>query len=250
MTSITSIYSPLPGNGVTTIAANLAALLASWGSRVCLVDLNFDFPDVAEITGLPQEQIQFTLTDCLFGKCEAVSTLIQLPAERFGGGEGQFWVVPASKDLGDRMRLHREGYDFNLLNKAIKSACQKTQADHLILDLSAGMRDDTMLTIGISDTLLTVASPKERTLRELASVLRTADMLEISRSFTILNKIPANYDREQVRGEVEKKLEVKIAAAILQSGDIETVGDSGRFFALAFPYHPFSRELASCAALL
>jgi pilus assembly protein CpaE len=50
---VVTVFSPKGGAGTTTVATNLAVLLAGGGrSRVCVVDLDLEFGDVSIMTGL------------------------------------------------------------------------------------------------------------------------------------------------------------------------------------------------------
>jgi polysaccharide biosynthesis transport protein len=52
---VIQVTSPIPGDGKSTIAANLAVSIAQSGRRVCIIDCDFRRPRVAKIFGLKED---------------------------------------------------------------------------------------------------------------------------------------------------------------------------------------------------
>ncbi|MFG2824442.1 polysaccharide biosynthesis tyrosine autokinase [Kitasatospora sp. NPDC048365] len=96
------VTSPLPGEGKTNTAANLALSLAEQGGRVCLVDADLRNPCVAKSFGLVQDA---GLTSVLIGMATADEVL-----QPFGRGQlsvltsGPVPPNPAELLASDRMR--------------------------------------------------------------------------------------------------------------------------------------------------
>ncbi|GAA0671078.1 hypothetical protein GCM10010193_24080 [Kitasatospora atroaurantiaca] len=101
------VTSPLPGEGKTNTAANLALSLTEAGRSVCLVDADLRSPSVAKTFGLVQDA---GLTTVLIGTATVDEVLQQ-------GGEGKLSVLtsgpippnPAEILTSDRMRQVLEG---------------------------------------------------------------------------------------------------------------------------------------------
>lgn len=67
------------GVGATTVAVNLAAVLADRGLRVLLVDADEERSNLAEAAGL-RAACEFTLADALAGRCDIAESLATGPA--------------------------------------------------------------------------------------------------------------------------------------------------------------------------
>jgi len=70
------ITSALPGEGKTTITVNLAATLASLGSRVAIVDCDMRRPACHRATGVPNEP---GFVQCLTGRVELRDAILPVP---------------------------------------------------------------------------------------------------------------------------------------------------------------------------
>jgi flagellar biosynthesis protein FlhG len=66
------------GVGITTVAVNLAAVLADRGARVLLVDAVAGHSKMAQIAGLDMAQVQYTIAEVLAGKCLFAEALAPL----------------------------------------------------------------------------------------------------------------------------------------------------------------------------
>jgi capsular exopolysaccharide synthesis family protein len=79
------ITSALPGEGKTTMTVNLAAMLASLGSRVAIVDCDMRRPACHRATGVPNEP---GFVQCLTGRVELRDGILPVP------GVANLSVVP------------------------------------------------------------------------------------------------------------------------------------------------------------
>jgi flagellar biosynthesis protein FlhG len=68
------------GVGVTTVAVNLATVLADWDQRVLLVDAAQERRNTAEFAGLDWSKVDRTLSDVLAGRCKAAEAVTPGPA--------------------------------------------------------------------------------------------------------------------------------------------------------------------------
>ena len=68
------------GVGITTVAMNLATVMADGGERVLLVDADRERSSMAEMAGVKPTTIDYTVSDVLAGKCTAADAIMPGPA--------------------------------------------------------------------------------------------------------------------------------------------------------------------------
>jgi succinoglycan biosynthesis transport protein ExoP len=113
------ITSALPGEGKTTMTVNLAAMLASLGSRVAVVDCDMRRPACHRATGVPNEP---GFVQCLTGRVELRDAILPVP------GVANLSVIPcgpippnpaellSSPLAGELMRRLRADFDYVILD--------------------------------------------------------------------------------------------------------------------------------------
>ena len=69
MSKIVSVHSFRGGTGKSNTTANVAAILASQGKRVGVIDTDIQSPGIHILFGLKEEDIKHSLNDYLWGKC-------------------------------------------------------------------------------------------------------------------------------------------------------------------------------------
>ena len=80
MTRIITLNSFRGGTGRSVIAGHLAYLAASQGTRVGVLDRDLLSPNVDILFGIAPENIDLTVTDFLFGKCELEEVALEFRA--------------------------------------------------------------------------------------------------------------------------------------------------------------------------
>jgi MinD-like ATPase involved in chromosome partitioning or flagellar assembly len=70
MAKIISIHSFRGGTGKSNSTANIASLLASDGLRVGIVDTDIQSPGIHVLFGMNEDDMQYSLNDYLWGKCD------------------------------------------------------------------------------------------------------------------------------------------------------------------------------------
>jgi MinD-like ATPase involved in chromosome partitioning or flagellar assembly len=69
-----------PGTGATTVAVNLAAVLADRDQRVLVVDANRERGNLAEVAGLGPFVVEHALPDVFAGRCTVADAIVPGPA--------------------------------------------------------------------------------------------------------------------------------------------------------------------------
>lgn len=86
MSRIISIHSFRGGTGKSNTTANVAALLASEGHRVGVVDTDIQSPGIHILFGVDQGTLDHTLNDYLWGKCSIEEAAHDVTPNEVAGG--------------------------------------------------------------------------------------------------------------------------------------------------------------------
>ena len=130
------VTSSIPGEGKSTVAANLAISFAEKGRKVVIVDCDLRNPTQKKIFGLTEDYPG--LAAILAGNAAADDTLVPITAE---GRRFRLQVLPGSERTSDTLEMMDSEVMKNLLEDL------KTRADFIILDTppSAMLADAMML---------------------------------------------------------------------------------------------------------
>ena len=101
MSRVISVHSFRGGTGKSNTTANIAALLAIEGRRVCIVDTDILSPGIHVLFGLEEDNASKSLNDYLWGKCN-IEEAAQDVTERLNVPiKGRIYLVPSSMKAGD-----------------------------------------------------------------------------------------------------------------------------------------------------
>ncbi|MDG2186163.1 MAG: polysaccharide biosynthesis tyrosine autokinase [Mariniblastus sp.] len=141
--SVIQVTSPTPGDGKTTLAANLAVSIAQSGKRCLLVDADMRRPRQASTFGIQSAEGFSTILsgqshwrDVVF-ECQEVGGLSILPSGAKPNNPAELSTLPAVKDLIEELR---EEYDFVIIDTppllAVTDPCPiAARVDGVILTL-------------------------------------------------------------------------------------------------------------------
>jgi succinoglycan biosynthesis transport protein ExoP len=115
---VIQVTSPVPGDGKSTIAANLAVSISQAGRRVCIVDCDFRRPRVAKILGLRED---LGLVQVINGKAtldDAVqaTTIENLSAVTCGRRPGNPAELLASERFQQLIQELRDRFDYVIVD--------------------------------------------------------------------------------------------------------------------------------------
>lgn len=233
---VVTVFSPKGGVGKTTASVNLALALSGKGARkVCLVDLDLAFGDVAITMQLfpvhsieqavgSEDSVDLSMIEGLLTRHE--DSLMVLAA-------------PAHPDVRERitpllisriLRALREGFDF------------------IVIDTSPSFDDATLTALDETDECVIVATLDVPTLKNVKVALETMDMLSIARGHRhlLLNRAD---DAVGISVEkVEAILGMPVNAQVATAVDIAAATNSGTPIVAGTPHHPASRAFAQLAA--
>ena len=238
MSRIVSIHSFRGGTGKSNTTANVATLLAAKGLRVCVVDTDLNSPGIHVPFGfdLDGPELQHTLNDYLWGKCEIGETVHDVTGNVSEPISGATFLVPASIKPEEITRLLREGYDVNLLSDGFDELLDEFELDVLLVDTHPGLSNETILSMAITDVLVIILRPDQQDYQGTAVAVEVARRLDVQEMMLLINKMPKVYDFEQVRGMVEGLYGAEVAAIVPHSDEMMMLASQG-VFALQYPDH-------------
>jgi MinD-like ATPase involved in chromosome partitioning or flagellar assembly len=247
MAKTISVHSFRGGTGKSNTTANLAVLLAKQGLRVGVVDTDIASPGIHILFKMNTEEMsQYSLNDYLWGKCDIEQAAYEV-SEQFGTDfSGKVYLIPSSIKAGEIARVLREGYDVGLLNDGYQRLIEKLNLDFLLIDTHPGLNEETLLSIAISDILVIVLRPDQQDYQGTGVTVEVARKLGVPDLVLIVNKVPAIFDLNMVRSQVEKTYDAEVAAVLLHSDEMMALG-SAEIFSVRFPDHPVAAQYRQLA---
>ncbi len=249
MSKTISVHSFRGGTGKSNTTANLAALLASEGYRVGVVDTDIQSPGIHVLFGLSEDQMTRSLNDYLWGKCEIQETAYDVTAKLGQATKGQVFLVPSSLKAGEIARVLREGYDVGLLNDGFRNLIEALNLDVLMIDTHPGLNEETLLSIAISDALVVVMRPDQQDYQGTGVTVEVARKLDVPCLVLLVNKVPQVFNTAEVKARVERTYDCEVAAVLPHSDELMALASSG-LFCLKYPDHVVTAELKRLAARL
>lgn len=248
MTKTISFHSFRRGTGRSSLLSSLAAILATQGKRVGIVDANLQSPSAHILFGLSYKQIHQTLNEYLWGDCQIeevvydVSRAVRVPRE-------QLLLIPSSDSTVKIMRILNEGFDVNRLIDAYSQFSKKLSLDYLFLDVGSGLNETVLISAAVSNTLILVMRPDHQDYQGVAATLKMAKQLHIGRILALVNDVPSIYEPSAIRQQVETDFDCEVAAVIPHSEHFLSLA-SEDIFVTRYPRDPLTRELEELALKL
>ena len=249
MSQIISIHSYRGGTGKSNTTANIAALLATEGRLVGVVDTDIQSPGIHILFGLDEAEMHHSLNDYLWGNCHIKETAHDVTPRLGGNISGRVLLIPSSMKAGDIARVLREGYDVGVLRDGFHELIEALKLDLLMIDTHPGLNEETLLSIAISDALVIVLRPDQQDYQGTSVTVEVARKLDVPRMMLIVNKTPQVFDSDEVRLRVEQTYNCEVAAVLPHSDEMMALASSG-IFALRYPDHPVTAAYRQIAAKL
>ena len=231
-----TVFSPKGGVGKTTSSVNLALALADKGARkVCLVDLDLAFGDVAITMQLfpthsieqavgSEDSIDLAMIEGLLTRHEDSLNVLAAPAHP----DVRERVTPLL--ISRILRALRDGFDY------------------IVVDTSPSFDDATLTALDETDECVVVATLDVPTLKNVKVALETMDMLNIARGHRHLFLNRADAEVGIGVDKVENILGMPVSAQLQSAMDIVAMTNAGTPIVTAQPNHPASRAYNELAA--
>jgi MinD-like ATPase involved in chromosome partitioning or flagellar assembly len=254
MSKILSVHSFRGGTGKSNTTANVSTILAAEGRRVGVIDTDIQSPGIHVLFGLSEDDIQYSLNDYLWGKCEIEKAAHDVTAHltREGGkfpASGRLFLIPSSIKVGEIARVLREGYDVGLLNDGFQNLMTQLRLDVLVIDTHPGLNEETLLSIAISDSLAIIMRPDQQDYQGTGVTVEVARKLDVPRMLIVVNKAPPSLNPTEVAARVKQTYNCEVGAVLPHSDEMMTLASS-TVFALRYPNHPITASLRKVAQRL
>lgn len=241
MSKLITINSFQRSAGKSTVATNVAVLIAKNGYRVGLVDTDFQSPAIHYFFGLPESYTDYCLNDYLSGKCDIQRATYDVTPHLQEDIKGRIFITPASIEVPQIMNAVQKGFDLSFFNAGLDILNSKLSLDFVIIDTHAGLTEQTLGLIAMSDSLVIVTKPDPQTYQGIAVTLGVARKLELAQIALIVNQLPLIYDAPQAKSQFEATFNCPVIAIIPNSNEIVNL-TGGAIFVAQYPNHPITAQ--------
>ena len=233
---VVTVFSPKGGVGKTTMAVNLALALTERGARrVCLVDLDLAFGDVAITMQLfPTHSIEHAIGSEETLDAAQLDTLLTRHADSM-----MVLAAPAHPDVRERVSPALVGKVLRTLRESF---------DFVVVDTAPSFDEQVLTALDETDECVIVATLDVPTLKNVKVALETLDMLDIARGHRHLLLNRADDAVGITPDKVEGILGMPVAASVSSSVDVAAATNSGNPIVVATPGHQTSQAVRTLAS--
>jgi pilus assembly protein CpaE len=227
---LVTVFSAKGGCGKTTFATNIAAVLAESGQRVCLVDLDLAFGDVAIAMQLkPSRTIADAVPIAHSLDREALGSLVTPYASGL-----DVLIAPIRPDVKEVVPAQLVGRILDLL---------RGEYDWVVVDTPPAFDDHVLHAFDRSDQLALLATLDVPALKNLKLTLETLALLNYpkERWKVVINRADSKVGLSI--GDVEKALDTHISAQVPSSRDVPASINRGVPIVEEDPRNPVSQSL-------
>jgi pilus assembly protein CpaE len=235
---VVTVFSPKGGVGKTTLAVNLAVALAQNGGRkVCLVDLDLAFGDIAITLQLFPAR---TIADAVHLQSGLDFPVLEPLLTDYQDGLCTL-VAPVQPDAKDNIPASLVGRILSLL---------KHNFDFVVVDTAPAFDEFVLQAFDETDEMLLVTTLDVPTLKNVKVAVETLDLLNFPKPkrHLVLNRADDKVGLSA--DQVESTLDMRIAASLPTSSQVAHATNSGEPILLAAPKHQVSQALNKLAATL
>jgi pilus assembly protein CpaE len=231
---VITVFSAKGGVGKTTVSTNLAVALSGMGQRVCLVDLDLAFGDVAI-------SLQMFPT-------HTITEVVAIQGE-FGIDELRPLLTTYSDTLSALLAPSAPDANEPAVRAIVGSilATLKQGFDYIVVDTPPAFDDHVLQAFDESDLLLLLLTPDIPALKNLKITLEMLDLLNYPRDKcrVVLNRAAAKVGLSAK--DVEKTLKTPIFATIAAAHEVPASINRGEPIVTSMPRHPASQSVQAIA---
>ncbi len=249
MSKTISFHSFMRGVGRSTLAANMAALLASDGYTVGLVDAALLAPSLQFLFGLSDGEAVPSLDTYLLGWCPIQQAVHDVTSRLGPNAKGRLLLIPASQDVGEIVRALRQAYDAEHLGTSLQTLTEQLKLDALLIDVNSGLNEEVLTWMSLADIVAIVFHLDKQDYQGTAVMAGVAGKLGVPRTTLIVNQVPHLFDLEQVQAQVEQTYGCEAAGIIPYADEMMALAGTG-IFVRQYPDHPLTDRLRQMAVRL
>lgn len=229
---IITVFAAKGGCGKTTLATNLAVTLSSSDSaRVCLVDLDLDFGDVAISLQLTPTRTLVDATDPEFiNRFADEHARLEGLAVSYAPGLDCV-LAPAEPGEGDRVSAA-------LVTTLLDDL--RTGYDYIVVDTPSHFSEHVLAALDKTDYYVLVTTPEIPSLKNLRLTLDMFDLLGYERQKRLVVFNRSDDQTGLTATDIEATVKAPIAAHVPSSRDVPVSINKGVPLAQSQPRHPFS----------
>jgi MinD-like ATPase involved in chromosome partitioning or flagellar assembly len=245
---IITLHSLRGGTGKSTLTANLAALLARWGCRVGVVDLDLPMPGLHVLLGLDPIRTVYTLNDYLDLRCEIDAAAYDVTAAAIPApsDDDTLILLPGRVQMADMARMADEGYDAQRLQQGLMMLGDRLQLDLLLLDTQSGLRREALHWIAQSTFVLWSLCPDSQDFQGMAAILEVIQRLGRIPQSVVVNRTPPSLEPQPLKVLVEETFHLPVAGVVSHWDEVMLCASRG-LVALQHADSPFCQELEAIA---
>lgn len=243
------IHSFRHGVGRSSLAGNLAFLLASQGQRVALIDTNTDMPATHILFGLKDQDLHYSFNDYLLGNCEIHQAAYDLTHHLKSNLNGRLFLVPGNSGDDHPARKLHSAQDVHLLNTGCTNLINSLNLDTLLIDTQPGINEDALVAITVSDTLVVILRMDQRDYQGTSVTMDVVKQLDVPRIVLIVNEAPSAFDFSEIKTKMEQTYNCEVVAVLPYVDEMMALANSD-IFALRYPQHAFTTMLSDVAVNL
>lgn len=232
-----TVFSPKGGTGKTTIATNLAVALHQGGRRrVCLLDLDLEFGDVAISLSLePIKSLVDAVTDDV-ERDEDDAIALLLTEYRPG-----LDCILAPIEPGDAVKIPPD------IVTALLTVLPY-RYDYIVVDTPSQLSENVLAALDASDHHVLIANPEIPSLKNLRLTLDMLDLLRYGHDMRSIVFNRADDASGLTDADVQNALRAPVAAHVPASRDVPASINRGVPIVAAKPDHPVSKAIRRFAA--
>jgi septum site-determining protein MinD len=249
MSTIVTINSFRRGVGKSSLITNLAVALTLQGRRVALIDADFQMPSIHMYFGLSDQETRHTFNDYLWDRCDILSTVQDVTPWLASNTDGKLFVIPASDKIADIMQIIRTPPNIDRYADGLEKLKKELDLDILLVDTPAGLNENTLQAIAVSNAIVLVLHPDKNDFQGTAVTVDTARRLQISAIHLVLNDVSDTLDIEDARLQLEQTYHCGGGIILNHTEEMMTL-PSGQSFVLSYPNHPLTARIRELAELL
>jgi MinD-like ATPase involved in chromosome partitioning or flagellar assembly len=249
MAKIITVNAYHEGAGVSTIAANLAVILAQGGRRVALIDASISAPTQYLLYNLSTPELPPTFNDFVLGRCDLAPAAHPLPAGTLSLGAGKLFLIPADPDWNEIRRAQQAPCGVEHLGPAVQRMMGLLRLDAVVIDSDAGLPESALAAIALSDTLLSVVQLDQQRYEGTGVALEVAGKFNVPQRTLVVNSASPSFDTSAVRSAIEQAYQWPVAGVVPYCEELAALC-SAAVFAVRYPDHAVTGILRQVAETL